>query len=166
MNLEKIRRLSETRQGGLKKLAIDIGMSEQNLHRCMNNNKIQAGDLEKIASLLGVSILTFFDEEPVGNKAIASGKNSVAAVNSEVNGNLILGGLGVGKHIFLGEFDAAPVDIVTETHTESGGYNPRHRGPAYAHPGGKRIHSQTVIREQMILIHQLPDFLFQYSGYA
>lgn len=90
MNLEKIRRLSETRQGGLKKLAIDIEMSEQNLHRCMNNNKIQAGDLEKIASLLGVSILTFFDEEPVGNKAIASGKNSVAAVNSEVNGNKAL----------------------------------------------------------------------------
>lgn len=84
MNLEKIRRLSETRQGGLKKLAIDIGMSEQNLHRCMNNNKIQAGDLEKIASLLGVSILTFFDEEPVSNKAIANGKNSVAAINSEV----------------------------------------------------------------------------------
>ncbi len=90
MNLEKIRRLSESRQGGLKKLALDIGMSEQNLHRCMNNNKIQAGDLEKIASLLGVSLLTFFDEDPVGNKAIASGNNSVAAVNSEVNGNKAL----------------------------------------------------------------------------
>ena len=86
MNLEKIRRLSETRSGGLKKLAADIGMSEQNLHRCMNNNKIQAGDLEKIASLLGVSILTFFDEEPQQN-TIASGRNSIAAVNSTVNGD-------------------------------------------------------------------------------
>lgn len=90
MNLEKIRRLSENRSGGLKKLATDIGMSEQNLHRCINNNKIQAGDLEKIASLLGVSILTFFDEEPSQNSAIASGRNSIAAVNSAVNGNKAL----------------------------------------------------------------------------
>lgn len=90
MNLERIRRLSENRTGGLKKLAIDIGMSEQNLHRCLNNNKIQAGDLEKIASLLGVSILTFFDEGLTQNNAIASGRNSIAAVNSAVNGNKAL----------------------------------------------------------------------------
>ncbi len=89
MNLEKIRRASEKYKGGLKHLASDIGMSEANLHRCISNNKIQAGDLEKIASLLGVSILTFFDEEPSQN-AIASGKNSIAAVNSEVNGNKAL----------------------------------------------------------------------------
>lgn len=52
MNLEIVRKLSENRGGGLKKLAADVGMSEQNLHRCIRNNKIQAADLEKIAFLL------------------------------------------------------------------------------------------------------------------
>lgn len=90
MNLEKIRRLAEKYSGGIRKLAADIDMSEANLHRCLNNNKIQAGDLEKIASLLGVSILTFFDEGLTQNNAIASGRNSIAAVNSAVNGNKAL----------------------------------------------------------------------------
>lgn len=90
MNLEKIRRLAENYSGGVRKLASDIDMSEANLHRCISNNKIQAGDLEKIASLLGVSILSFFDEGPAQNNAIATGRNSIAAVNSEVNGNKAL----------------------------------------------------------------------------
>ena len=37
-------------------------MTEANLHRCINLNKIQAGDLEKIAHLLGVRVGYFFDE--------------------------------------------------------------------------------------------------------
>lgn len=84
MYLEKIRKLSEKRNGGLKKLAIDIGMSEQNIHRCINNNKIQAGDLEKIAALLNVPISYFFDDTPA-SAAHANGTGSVAAVNSEVS---------------------------------------------------------------------------------
>lgn len=59
-------------------------MSEANLHRCINNNKIQAGDLEKIASLLGVPISYFFDDAPA-SAAHANGTGSVAAVNSEVS---------------------------------------------------------------------------------
>ncbi|MFK2373306.1 helix-turn-helix domain-containing protein [Bacteroides fragilis] len=56
MNLLKIKDLCERKEGGLKRLAEDIGMSEQNLHRCINLNKMQAGDLEKVAITLGVSI--------------------------------------------------------------------------------------------------------------
>ena len=63
MNLELIKRLSENYTGGLKKLAADIGMSEQNLHRCIRCNKIQASDLEQIALKLNVDILQFFDDE-------------------------------------------------------------------------------------------------------
>lgn len=63
MYLEAIRNLSERRDGGLKKLATDIGMSEANLHRCIRNNKIQASDLENIARLLMVDITTFFDND-------------------------------------------------------------------------------------------------------
>lgn len=62
MNLSIIRDLTEKRAGGMRKLASDIGMSEANLHRCVNNNKIQASDLENIARLLNVDIRVFFDD--------------------------------------------------------------------------------------------------------
>lgn len=61
MDLNVIKKLAEKRVGGLKKLAADIGMSEANLHRCINNNKMQGGDLEHIASIFGVSVDVFFD---------------------------------------------------------------------------------------------------------
>lgn len=63
MNLELIKKLSEKYNGGLKKLSADIGMSEQNLHRCIRYNKIQAIDLENIALKLKVDIRIFFDSE-------------------------------------------------------------------------------------------------------
>lgn len=84
MRLELIRKLSEKRAGGLKKLSADIGMSEANLHRCINNNKIQASDLEKIASIFEVPISTFFDDG-IQTNAVASGDHSVSAINSHVS---------------------------------------------------------------------------------
>lgn len=63
MNLGIIRNLCEKRSGGMRQLASDIGMSEANLHRCVNNNKIQAADLEQIALKLKVDIRQFFDDE-------------------------------------------------------------------------------------------------------
>lgn len=66
MNLEIIKKLTENKYpGGLKQLASDIGVSEANLHRCIKNNKIQAGDLEKIAIKLNVDVRVFFDEQAV-----------------------------------------------------------------------------------------------------
>ena len=63
MNLELIRTLTEKYPGGLSRLASDIGMSEANLHRCININKIQAGNLEAIAARLKVDIRLFFDQQ-------------------------------------------------------------------------------------------------------
>lgn len=63
MDLGLIRHLCEKRAGGMRQLASDIGMSEANLHRCVNNNKIQASDLEQIAVMLNVDIRLFFNEE-------------------------------------------------------------------------------------------------------
>lgn len=60
MNLQLIKRYGEHYPGGLRKLAVDAGMSEANLHRCIRNNKIQASDLEAISRLLDVSIDVFF----------------------------------------------------------------------------------------------------------
>lgn len=65
MNLGLVRELCEKRAGGMRQLAYDIGMSEANLHRCVNNNKIQAADLEQIAIKLKVDIRLFFSEETI-----------------------------------------------------------------------------------------------------
>ncbi len=67
MNLMVLRTLSERYDGGLKKLASDIGMSEANLHRCINNNRIQANDLEQIAIRLEVDVRIFFDSTAIKN---------------------------------------------------------------------------------------------------
>lgn len=67
MDLTQIRSLCDNYSGGLKRLAQDIGMSEANLHRCINNNKIQASDLEQIAIRLEVDIRIFFDKLAIKN---------------------------------------------------------------------------------------------------
>lgn len=88
MNLEAIKKFSEKREGGLKKLAADIGMSEQNLHRCIRNNKIQAVDLENIALLLNVDIRIFFDEsisKLANNTVETNGDFSPASMNGNVS---------------------------------------------------------------------------------
>ena len=83
----------------MKKLALDIGMSEQNLHRCIRNNKIQAADLEKIAILLKVDVRIFFDESGAavadnGAVAVAGGATAhhitTNATNSTNAGDAIL----------------------------------------------------------------------------
>ena len=65
MNLQIIKTKAEQSHypGGLKALAKAVGMTVQNLHRCVRDNKMQAQDLERIASELKVSIGEFFDEK-------------------------------------------------------------------------------------------------------
>lgn len=89
MDLELIRKLSEKRSGGLKKLAVDIGMTEQNLHRCIRHNKIQASDLEKIAMLLKTDISAFFDECVSAHVATAMATGDHAGAS--VSGNVTIG---------------------------------------------------------------------------
>lgn len=84
MNLQSIKFYCERRPGGLRQLAEEAGMSEANLHRCIRNNKIQATDLEKIAHLLKVSIVEFFDEQP--NIHVEAHDNAQAAGRDILNG--------------------------------------------------------------------------------
>lgn len=81
MKLGLIRNLCEKRAGGMRQLASDIGMSEANLHRCVNNNKIQAADLEQIALRLEVDIRQFFDDEV---KALANNTDTQTSASMPI----------------------------------------------------------------------------------
>ncbi len=73
MNLQLIKRYGERYPGGLRKLAVDAGMSEGNLHRCIRNNKIQASDLEVISLRLGIGIEVFFSDSTGAAETQTSG---------------------------------------------------------------------------------------------
>ena len=80
MDLQIIKKIVEENRfsGGIRGLAETVGMTEQNLHRCVRENKIQAGDLEKIAKALGVPITVFFDEGR-GSVTVSATDHSQAA---------------------------------------------------------------------------------------
>lgn len=61
MNLEQIRNFSKKKDIPIWVIAEKIGMSEQNLHRNIRINKIDAEMLEKTAAVLEVPITIFFD---------------------------------------------------------------------------------------------------------
>ena len=63
MNLIQIKKKSAEKEISITRLADKVGMSSQNLHKCIRDNRIEASDLEKIAKVLESSILLFFDEE-------------------------------------------------------------------------------------------------------
>lgn len=79
MNLQLIRQYGESYPGGLRKLAIDAGMSEGNLHRCIRNNKIQASDLEALSRLLNVEVGIFFAETAKSKKTHGNDQNCDAS---------------------------------------------------------------------------------------
>jgi transcriptional regulator with XRE-family HTH domain len=45
----------------LKELCKEVGMTYQNLNRCLRDNKISANHLEKISEILNVPVYIFFD---------------------------------------------------------------------------------------------------------
>lgn len=95
MNLQAIKNYCENREGGVKQLAKDIGMSEPNLHRCIRLNQIQAGDLERIAQVLKVNIAVFFDTQ-TPNKVSSDSNVAIGSHNS-------VGNVSVGTDAVLAE---------------------------------------------------------------
>lgn len=67
MKLLLIKELSAEKKIPISKMAEKVGMSEQNLHRSIRNNKIDAGVLGKIAHVLGVSVTIFYEDMSVGS---------------------------------------------------------------------------------------------------
>ena len=86
MNLGIIKKITAKREGVLMRLALDIGMSEQNLYRCIKKNNMQAADLEKISTLLNVDIRTFFDGSVGAENNVIETKGSYSPAS--IHGNI------------------------------------------------------------------------------
>ena len=66
MNLSNIKKIAESKRITLTSICNEIGMTTANLHKCIRENRIEAGALEKIAQVLEVPINCFYDNtEPV-----------------------------------------------------------------------------------------------------
>lgn len=63
MNLLLIKEIAEKKNISIRKLADSIEMSEQNLHRCIRINQIQAHQLEIIAKILETPVEYFFNSD-------------------------------------------------------------------------------------------------------
>lgn len=66
MKLLLIKELSAEKKIPISKMAEQVGLSEQNIHRSIRNNKIDAEVLGKIAYVLGVSVTIFYEDMSVG----------------------------------------------------------------------------------------------------
>lgn len=64
-------------------IARRLGMSQQSFNQALMANDVKTGLLERIADVLAVSMSFFYPAE--GNRAVATGNESVAAINSNVS---------------------------------------------------------------------------------
>lgn len=65
MNLLIIRELCKKYEVSIRSVAQHVGMSEQNFHRCIKTNKIDAETLFQVAQFFNVSINYFFNEDAI-----------------------------------------------------------------------------------------------------
>lgn len=80
MNLLAIKEIAEKKNVSIRKLADSIEMSEQNLHRCIRINQIQAHQLEIIANILETPVEYFFNSNtqlPKQGMTVAGNGNKV-----------------------------------------------------------------------------------------
>lgn len=83
MNISVLHQLLEQQDASMGEIAEAIGMSKANLYRCIREETIKAQDLEAIARVLGISILTFFPEDAARTNAdVAIGNKSIASFNA------------------------------------------------------------------------------------
>lgn len=86
MNKEKLKQLFE-KCIDKQRVAKECGMSYQSVYNLLykENTTCKVESLERIAKYFGKKVGYFFDEDDENQNAIASGANSVAAIQSTVS---------------------------------------------------------------------------------
>ena len=84
MNISKINSYVASNKLGKGEIAERCGISRTTLDNVLSGADVKISTVEKLASVLGGSVGSFFDEQPTST-ANASGDRSVAAINSEIS---------------------------------------------------------------------------------
>ena len=77
LNLQKVRDLSKDKNIPLSDVAEKLDMSPQALSRMLRENSTKVSTLEQIASIFGVSVSYFFDEDTIEGEHRRSGPVTV-----------------------------------------------------------------------------------------
>lgn len=84
-NLQRIKDLAELRKISLRSLAEQVGIKENQIHVMCRTNSTKIETLERIASVLQVSVRIFFDDDiSFREEYHAHGEKGVAAKNIDV----------------------------------------------------------------------------------
>lgn len=90
MNISKLNKLVESSGLNKSQIATRCGISRTTLDNVLNGADVKLSTVEALARVLNVCIHELYDDPVPATSAIATGKNSIAAVNSEVNGDNFL----------------------------------------------------------------------------
>jgi transcriptional regulator with XRE-family HTH domain len=69
LNLQKVRDLAKDKNIQLSEIAEKLDMTPQALSRMLKENSTKVSTLEQFASIFGVSVSYFFDEDTIGNES-------------------------------------------------------------------------------------------------
>ncbi|MCU6767391.1 helix-turn-helix domain-containing protein [Barnesiella propionica] len=84
MNIRKLRQLVKDSGKTKVQIAKLSGITRVTLDNALQGGDIRVSIIESLAKTLGVRVGVFFDEDAIGQNAIAQGQSSVAAINSDV----------------------------------------------------------------------------------
>lgn len=82
MNGQSLKQKLQTKNISFADLAEKLGITAQSLNSCFKVQDVGSNRIEQIAQVLELPMSFFYPSE--GNKAVASGDNSVAAIQSTV----------------------------------------------------------------------------------
>lgn len=68
LNLQKVKDLAKDKNISLNEVAEKLEMSPQALSRMLKENSTKVSTLEQLASIFGVSVSYFFDEDTIENE--------------------------------------------------------------------------------------------------
>lgn len=83
MNFNKIKFLSDEKNISLKKLCVEIDVTEQGLQKMFANNSMKIETLEKIAKVFDVPVSYFFDDKKTDCIIQTNGHKNTYKVNSD-----------------------------------------------------------------------------------
>lgn len=83
-NLQRIKDLAEKQNISVRELADRVGLKENQIHVMCRTNSTKIDTLEKIASVLGVSIAYFFDDDVHIEQYHATGERGLAVKKIDV----------------------------------------------------------------------------------